>query len=106
MFDFFEPTNPFAAQTLRLVAESQQGGGDVFDIARCAKRIELGNKESWEREWVALAELTERDPEASILWHKVNGTQLSVGGGGSIMPVAYPIPFSPTSPPASRGTRW
>ena len=40
MFDFFEPTSPFASQTLRLVAEAQQGGGDLFDIARCVKRIE------------------------------------------------------------------
>jgi len=34
MFDFFTPTHPFGGQTLRLVAQAQQGGGDVFDIAR------------------------------------------------------------------------
>jgi dienelactone hydrolase len=60
MFDFFEPTSPFASQTLRLVAEAQQGGGDVFDIARCVKRIELGDKAGWEREWLALAAQTEK----------------------------------------------
>lgn len=59
MFDFFVPNHPFGGQTLRLVAEAQQGGGDVFDIARCARRIELGDKDSWEREWIALAEVTE-----------------------------------------------
>lgn len=58
MFDFFAPTHPFGAQTLRLVAEAQQGGGDVFDIARCASRIEIGDKDSWEREWLALAGAT------------------------------------------------
>ena len=66
MFEFFEPTNPFAAQTLRLVAEAQQGGGDVFDIARCAKRIDLGDKEGWEREWLKLAAQTEANGEAAL----------------------------------------
>jgi dipeptidyl aminopeptidase/acylaminoacyl peptidase len=59
MFDFFVPDHPFGGQTLRLVAEAQWGGGDVFDIARCTRRIELGNKDSWEKEWIALAEMTE-----------------------------------------------
>jgi dienelactone hydrolase len=60
MFDFFFPTHPFGAQVLRLVAQSQQGGGDVFDIARTCAKIELGDKEGWEREWIALAEATEK----------------------------------------------
>ena len=56
MIDFFQPTHPFGAQTLRLVAEAQQGGGDVFDIARLCRRLEPGDKEGWEHAWLALAE--------------------------------------------------
>lgn len=59
MFDFFNPTEPFGAQTLRLVAEAQEGGGDVFDIARLSRRVEAGDNEGWEREWLALAEVCE-----------------------------------------------
>jgi hypothetical protein len=43
MFDFFAPNHPFGGQTLRLVAQSQQGGGDVFDIARTCSKIEVGH---------------------------------------------------------------
>ena len=37
MFDFLFPNHPFGGHTLRLVAQAQQGGGDVFDIARAIK---------------------------------------------------------------------
>lgn len=66
VYDFFEPTSPFASQTLRLAAEAQQGGGDLFDIARCAKRIKLGDKEGWEREWLKLATEVESNGEAAL----------------------------------------
>jgi dienelactone hydrolase len=59
MFDFFFPTHPFGGQTLRLVAQAQQGGGDVFDIARTCAKIEPGDKDGWEREWLNLAQSTE-----------------------------------------------
>ena len=59
MFDFFTPTHPFGGQTLRLVAQAQQGGGDVFDIARSCAKIEPGDKAGWEREWLQLAQATE-----------------------------------------------
>ena len=59
MFDFLFPSHAFGSQTLRLVAEAQQGGGDVFDIARCCRGIEEGDTDSWERAWVALAERIE-----------------------------------------------
>ena len=55
MIDFFQPTHPFGAQTLRLIAEAQQGGGDVFDIARLCRGLEPGDKEGWEKAWLALA---------------------------------------------------
>jgi dipeptidyl aminopeptidase/acylaminoacyl peptidase len=59
MFDFFRPTHPFGGQTLRLVAEAQHGGGDVFDIARICHGIEEGDTDGWERAWVAAAEAAE-----------------------------------------------
>src|ERR671923_1157270 len=59
MFDFFFPTHPFGGQTLRLVAQAQQGGGDVFDIARTCAAIEPGDKVGWEQEWLRLAQTTE-----------------------------------------------
>jgi len=39
--------------------EAQQGGGDVFDIARAMKNVEPGDKAAWERAWLELAEKTE-----------------------------------------------
>jgi dipeptidyl aminopeptidase/acylaminoacyl peptidase len=59
MFDFFTPNHPFGGQTLRLVAQAQEGGGDVFDIARTCAQIEPGDKSGWEREWLELAQTTE-----------------------------------------------
>ena len=45
MFDFLFPNHPFGGHTLRLVAQAQQGGGDVFDIARAMKNVEPGDKD-------------------------------------------------------------
>jgi len=59
MIDFFQSAGPFESQTLRLVAEAQQGGGDLFDIARLCRTLEPGDKPGWERGWVRLAEATE-----------------------------------------------
>jgi dipeptidyl aminopeptidase/acylaminoacyl peptidase len=56
MFDFLFPNHPFGAHTLRLVAQAQQGGGDVFDIARAMKNVEAGDKDAWERAWLDLAQ--------------------------------------------------
>ncbi len=42
---FSFPTHPFGGHTLRLVAQAQQGGGDVFDIARAMKNVEAGDKD-------------------------------------------------------------
>jgi len=76
MFDFFFPTHPFGGQTLRLVAQAQQGGGDVFDIARTCARIEPGDKEGWEREWLVLAQRTEaRGKKALEAGHKQTAMQ-------------------------------
>ncbi|MFM9888087.1 MAG: alpha/beta hydrolase family protein [Burkholderiales bacterium] len=76
MFDFFTPNHPFGGQTLRLVAQSQQGGGDVFDIARTCSRIEVGNKESWEHEWLEIAKATEaRAQNALRAGHRATAMQ-------------------------------
>lgn len=66
MFDFFQPTHPFGSQTLRLVAEAQQGGGDVFDIARTCRGIEPGNKEAWETAWLKLAREIEAEAKEAL----------------------------------------
>jgi dienelactone hydrolase len=59
MFDFLFPTHPFGGHTLRLVAQAQQGGADIFDIARAMKSVEPGDKDGWEHAWLKLAEKTE-----------------------------------------------
>jgi len=66
MFDFLFPNHPFGGHTLRLVAQAQQGGGDVFDIARAMKNVEAGDKDAWERAWLALAEKTEARAHAAL----------------------------------------
>src|SRR5262245_56084783 len=43
MFDFLFPNHPFGGHTLRLVAQAQQGGADIFDIARGMKNVEPGD---------------------------------------------------------------
>jgi len=66
MIDFFEPTDPFGGQIQRLVAEAQQGGGDVFEIARTCRAIEPGDTAGWERAWLDLAERTQADAKQSL----------------------------------------
>ncbi|HET9915744.1 MAG TPA: alpha/beta hydrolase, partial [Candidatus Binatia bacterium] len=66
MFDFLFPNHPFGGHTLRLVAQAQQGGGDIFDIARAMQNVEAGDKGAWEREWLALAEKTEARAHAAL----------------------------------------
>ncbi len=66
MFDFLFPNHPFGGHTLRLIAQAQQGGADVFDIARAMKGVEAGDKDAWERAWLALAEKTEARAKAAL----------------------------------------
>jgi dienelactone hydrolase len=66
MFDFLFPNHPFGGHTLRLVAQAQQGGADVFDIARAMKDVEAGDRDAWEREWLALAEKTAARAKAAL----------------------------------------
>jgi dienelactone hydrolase len=66
MFDFFTPAHPFGGQTLRLVAQAQQGGGDIFDIARTCSEIEPGDKQGWERAWLRTAQSTEAKAKEAL----------------------------------------
>ena len=66
MFDFLFPNHPFGNHTLRLVAQAQQGGGDIFDIARAMKRVEAGDRDAWERAWLELAQKTEARAQAAL----------------------------------------
>lgn len=76
MLDFFSPTGPFESQTLRLVAEAQQGGGDVFDISRLCRKLKPGDKEGWERAWLELAEAIEAKAKRELqLGHKRTAMQ-------------------------------
>ena len=76
MFDFLFPSHLFGGHTLRLVAQAQQGGGDVFDIARAMKNVEAGDKAAWERAWLELAEKTEaRATQALAAGHQRTARQ-------------------------------
>src|ERR1051325_873405 len=77
MFDFLFPNHPFGGHTLRLVAQAQQGGGDVFDIARAMKSVEAGDKAAWGRAWLELAQKTEgRAEEAFAAGRRCTAKQL------------------------------
>ena len=76
MFDFFTATHPFSGQTLRLVAQAQHGGGDIFDIARTCAKIEPGDKTGWEREWIQLAQHIEAKAREELQsGHKLTAIQ-------------------------------
>ena len=76
MYDFLFPNHPFGGHTLRLVAQAQQGGGDIFDIARAMKNVEAGDKDGWERAWLELAQKTEtRAQEALAAGHERTAKQ-------------------------------
>jgi dipeptidyl aminopeptidase/acylaminoacyl peptidase len=76
MFDFFTPNHPFGSQTLRLVAQAQQGGGDIFDIARTCAKIEPGDKDGWEQAWFDLARSIEvKAKKALAEGRKLTATQ-------------------------------
>jgi dipeptidyl aminopeptidase/acylaminoacyl peptidase len=49
-----------------LVAQAQEGGGDIFDIARTCAKIEPGDKAGWEQSWLELAQNTEIQATAAL----------------------------------------
>jgi dienelactone hydrolase len=66
MIDFFFPTDAMGSQTLRLVAEAQQGGGEVFDIARLCRDLDPNDRKGWERAWLDLARRTEDNAREAL----------------------------------------
>src|ERR1051325_10506104 len=78
MFDFLFPNHPFGGHTLRLVAQAQQGGGEVFDIARAMKNVEAGDRDGWERAWLGLAQNTESRAQDAPAAGKVNEAKIEV----------------------------
>src|SRR4030095_6848389 len=59
MLDFVNPSHPSEFAVLRLVAEAQEGGGDVFDIGRLCRNLEPGDTAAWENGGLGLADATE-----------------------------------------------
>ncbi len=66
MIDFIRPGHPFEGQTQRLIAEAINGGGDVFEIGRTSRKIEIGDTATWQKEWHALAEEVETEAQAAL----------------------------------------
>jgi dienelactone hydrolase len=66
MLNFLRPDHPWGFHVLRLVAEAQQGGGDLFDIARLCERLEPDDRAGWERAWLDLAVTTERRAKEAL----------------------------------------
>src|SRR5258705_11903366 len=59
MLNFLRPDHPWGFHVLRLAAEAQQGGGDLFDIARLCEGLEPGDRDGWETGWPGLPAKTE-----------------------------------------------
>jgi dienelactone hydrolase len=66
MLNFLKPDHPWGFHVLRLVAEAQQGGGDLFDIARLCERLEPNDRDGWESGWLDLAERTEANAKRAL----------------------------------------
>jgi hypothetical protein len=56
MLDFINPSHPSEFAVLRLVAEAQEGGGDVFDIGRVCRNLEPRDLVAWEKAWLELGD--------------------------------------------------
>jgi dipeptidyl aminopeptidase/acylaminoacyl peptidase len=77
MLDFVNPSHPSEFAVLRLVAEAQEGGGDVFDIGRLCRNLEPGDTAAWEKGWLGLADATEAKAKRELeLGHKRTARQL------------------------------
>ena len=76
MLDFLRASHPFEFHVLRLVAEAQHGGGDIFEIGRLCRNLEPDDRVGWERGWLDLAEQTEaRALEALRAGHQQTAMQ-------------------------------
>ncbi len=54
MLNVFPGEPDWAIQTERVIAQVPFGGADIFECDRTAKKIKIGNLESWHKEWYAL----------------------------------------------------
>lgn len=65
----------WAIQTQRLIAQVPYGGADIFELDQAARRIKVGDVESWYREWFALGKQTEELARAA----QASGANLTAG---------------------------
>jgi len=66
MLNVFPSQPDWAIQTERVIAQAPYGGADIFECDRTAKKIVLGDLESWHREWHSLARELEDTGRADI----------------------------------------
>ena len=60
------PAHPWMAyQFRRALGETQEGGGAVSECFQAASRMVPGDRESWHREWLAVAERNDRRGNAA-----------------------------------------
>jgi fermentation-respiration switch protein FrsA (DUF1100 family) len=72
MFKMWPEDFDWSWHLLRPIAEGIYGGGEFNEIHRAAERMKLGDKESWYREWLALAEQIDRlGQEAEAAGHGI-----------------------------------
>ena len=95
MLDFINPSHPAEFAVLRLVAEAQEGGGNVFDIGRLCKTLEPGRWVGWEKGWLELADATEAKAKRELaLGHKRTAMQFF---STPINTIGCPTCFSPAT---------
>lgn len=75
----------FNAQCVYCHVTGAENGG--LNLARSASHAALVGTPSTES---PLARVKAGEPEASYLWHKLNGTHVGVGGSGNAMPMSDP----------------
>jgi dipeptidyl aminopeptidase/acylaminoacyl peptidase len=66
MLNVFPGEPDWAIQTERVIAQVPYGGADIFECDRAAKKIKLGDMESWHKEWNALGQELEKAGRADI----------------------------------------
>jgi len=75
----------FNAQCVYCHVTGAENGG--LNLSRSASHAALVGAPSSES---ALARVKAGEPEASYLWHKLNGSHVAVGGSGNAMPMSDP----------------
>jgi dienelactone hydrolase len=74
MFKMWSSDFDWSWHLIRPIAEGIYGGGEFNEIYRAAERMTLGDKESWYREWLRLAEdIDGRGAQAEAAGHRITG---------------------------------